>query len=182
MVRTSVARRYAKALIAVGKEDGAYANYGKELRTALGVFSGAPELYKVLLNPMYRIQERLALVTKAAESAKLSNAVTRLLIILVERRKIMLLVDVVAAYSRLEDELAGRIRALVESPVDLTQPALDAIRDRIKVSTGREVVVTFHKNPALIGGLVIKIDNTILDGSLKTQLELMKEKILQGVA
>lgn len=181
-MKTSVARRYAKALIGVGSEDGAYANYGKELRTAVGIFHGAPELYKVLLNPMHKVEERRALLTKVAEGAGFSISVTRLLIILMDTRKIRLLNDIAAAYSRLEDELAGRIRAVVESPTDLTPEALNQIREKIKASTGRDVVTTFHKNPSLIGGLVIKIDNIILDGSLKTQLELMKEKILQGVA
>ncbi|MBI5885881.1 MAG: ATP synthase F1 subunit delta [Deltaproteobacteria bacterium] len=177
-----MARRYAKALIAVGTEDGAYVNYGKELRTAVGIFQGAPELYKVLLNPMYRIEERRVLLTKVAEGAKFSSAVTRLLFILMETRKIRLLDEIAAAYSRLEDGLAGRIRIVVESPVELSPDALNAVKDKIKASTGREVIATFAKNPSLIGGLVIKLDNTILDGSLKTQLELMKEKILQGVA
>ncbi|MBI5561295.1 MAG: ATP synthase F1 subunit delta [Deltaproteobacteria bacterium] len=181
-MKSSVARRYAKALIAVGREDGAYANYGKELRTALGIFHGTPELYKVLLNPMHRVEERRALVIKAGESASLSSAVTRLLVILMETRKIRLLPDVAAAYSRLEDELAGRLRAVVEAPFDLSPDALNSVRDKIKAATGRDVAVTFHKNAALIGGLVVRIDNTILDGSLKTQLDLMKEKILEGVA
>lgn len=181
-MKTTVARRYAKALIAVGAEDGAYANYGKELRTAVGVFQGAPELYKVLLNPMYKVEVRRALLTKVAEGAGFSASVTRLLLILVDRRKITLLDDIAAAYSRLEDDLAGRIRIVVESPTELAPDALNAVREKIKVSTGREVIATFTRNPSLIGGLVIKIDNIILDGSLKTQLELMKEKILQGVA
>jgi len=181
-LKTSVARRYAKALIAVGTEDGAYANYGKELRTAVGIFQGSPELYKVLMNPMYKIEERRSLLTKVAEGAKFSSVVTKLLGLLMERRKIGLLDDIASSYSRLEDALAGRIRVVVEAPDELTPDTLNAVKEKIKASTGREVIATFAKNPSLIGGLVIKMDNTILDGSLKTQLELMKEKILQGVA
>ncbi len=180
-MKNATSRRFAKALIEVGREDNAYQEYGRQLRTAMAVFSGAPELYKVLLNPMFRASERYGLITKVAESLKLSTPVTRFLNILMETRNIRLLDDIVEAYSRLEDELSGRIRASVESPAELAPALLEEIKKKLGEATGREVLVSFEKNPALLGGLVIRLDNTILDGSLKTQLELMKEKILEGV-
>ncbi len=180
-MKSATSRRFAKALIEVGQEDGAYQDYGKQLRTALAVFTGAPELYKVLLNPMHKIEERQGLIDKLSESLSLSPSVGRFLKILVNTRNVKRLEDISAAYSRLEDELAGRIRATVESPVDLPPELAEEIRKKLGEASGREVLVSFSKNPALIGGLVIKLDNTILDGSLKTQLELMKEKILEGV-
>lgn len=180
-MKSATSRRFAKALIEVGQEDGAYQDYGKQLRTALAVFTGAPELYKVLLNPMHKIEERQGLIDKLSESLSLSPSVGRFLKILVNTRNVKRLEDISAAYSRLEDELAGRIRATVESPVDLPPELAEEIRKKLGEARGREVLVSFSKNPALIGGLVIKLDNTILDGSLKTQLELMKEKILEGV-
>ncbi len=181
-MKSATARRFAKALIEVGREDGSYQDYGRQLRTAVAVFSGAPELYKVLLNPMHRIEDRHGLVGKLAESLKLSPSVARFLNILVDTRNIRLLDDISGAYGRLEDESAGRLRATVESPVDLPPALLDEIKKKLSAgSGGKEVLVSFSKKPGLLGGLVIKLDNTILDGSLKTQLELMKEKILEGV-
>jgi len=180
-MKSATSRRFAKALIEVGHEDGAYQDYGKQIRTALAVFTGAPELYKVLLNPMHKIEERQGLIDKLSESLKLSPSVGRFLKILVNTRNIRRLEEICEAYARLEDELAGRIRATVESPVDLPAELADEIKKKLGEASGREVLVSFKKNPALIGGLVIKLDNTILDGSLKTQLELMKEKILEGV-
>lgn len=180
-MKKSGARRFAKALIEVAREEKAFEVFGKDLRTAFAVFQGTPELYKVLLNPMYKVEERKALMTKVSESLKLSPYVGRFLNILVEGRKIQLIEDIVDAYSRLEDEFSGRLKAIVEAPVDLDSSLLDEIKKKIKETTGRDVVIAFHKNPSLIGGVVVKIDNTILDGSVKTQLELMKEKILEGV-
>ncbi|MFQ5735340.1 MAG: ATP synthase F1 subunit delta [Thermodesulfobacteriota bacterium] len=180
-MKSATSKRFAKALIEVGREDGAYKEYGRELRTALAVFSGTPELYKVLLNPMYRIEERQGLIAKLSDSLKLSRSVSRFLNILVDTKHIKQLDDICSAYSTLEDELSGRLRAVLESPVDIPAELVDEIRKKLSESTGREVIISFSKNPALIGGLVIRLDNTILDGSLKTQLELMKEKILEGV-
>lgn len=180
-MKTSVARRFAKALIEIGIEEKAYEQFGKELRTALAVFSGNPELYKVLLNPMYKIEERKALMEKVSASIGLSQYLKKFFIILVETRKIRFLDRIVEAYSRLEDELAGRLRASVEAPMELPAALTDEIKARLGGITGKEIILTSRLNPELLGGLVLRIDNTILDGSLKTQLELMKEKILEGV-
>jgi len=181
-MKSATAKRYAKALIEVGREEKEYARYGKELRTAMAVFAGSPELYKVLLNPMYRVEERRALVGDLAKSLELSGAVTRFLEILVDARKIRLLEEIGAAYSRLEDELSGRLRAVVESPAELDAAAVEEIRKRLGEATGKEVVLELSVDASLIGGLVVRIDNTILDGSVRTQLDLMRERILGGAA
>ncbi len=179
-MKGSVAARYAKALIETGREDDSCDRYGRELSTVEAVFAGNPVLYKVLLNPMYRVEERKGLVTSVAESLKLSPYVSRFLNILVETRNIRFLDDISKAYSRLEDEIAGRVRATVESPGEMPPALLDEIREKLGSVLKKEVLLSHSRNPALIGGLLIRIENTILDGSLKNQLELMKEKILEG--
>ncbi|MDO8427057.1 MAG: ATP synthase F1 subunit delta [Deltaproteobacteria bacterium] len=180
-MKSSRARRFAKALIEIAREDKAHAEYGRELRTALAIFKGTPELYKALLNPMYRIEERLSIMELVSGSLKLSPHVAKFLNVLVQTRNIRILEEVSSAYSRLEDELSGRLRVILESPDALDNSLLEEIKKKLSASTGKEIAVSYRNNPALIGGLVIKIDNTILDGSLKTQLQLMKEKILEGV-
>ncbi|MEK7679610.1 MAG: F0F1 ATP synthase subunit delta, partial [Deltaproteobacteria bacterium] len=81
----------------------------------------------------------------------------------------------------LADEMSGRLRATVKAPFDLNADALEEIKARLKAATGKEAVLLFEKDESLLGGLVVRIDNTIIDGSLKRQLEFMKEKILEGV-
>lgn len=180
-MKSSVAKRFAKAIIEIGVEEKAYEAYGKELRSVLAVFKGNPDLVKILLNPMYKLEERKGLIDKVSASAGLSAHVARLMGILVETRNISFLEEVVEAYSRLEDGLAGRLRATVEAPLELEAALVDEIKAKLGSITGKEVILTYRHNPSLLGGLVLRIDNTILDGSLKTQLELMREKIIEGV-
>lgn len=180
-MKSSAAKRFAKALIEIGVEERAYEAYGKELRSVLAVFKGTPDLVKVLLNPMYKLEERKGLINKVSASVGLSPHVTRLMAILVETRNIRFLEEVVAAYSRLEDGLSGRLRASIEAPMEMEGALVDEIRAKLKSLTGKEIILTYRHNPSLLGGLVLRIDNTILDGSLKTQLELMREKIIEGV-
>lgn len=182
-MKTSVARRYAKALIEIAGETNEVGAYGRELRTvyaALSTAEAAPELYKALLNPMYAIENRLSLVEKVCASLKLSKSVERFIGILVKTRKVRLLSDIAEAYSKLEDDISGRLKVAVLSPVDMDASTLDEIKKKIAAATGKEVSITCSRDTALIGGMVVKVGNTILDGSLKTQIELMKEKILEG--
>lgn len=180
-MKSSVAKRFAKAIIEIGVEEKAYEAYGKELRSVLAVFKGNPDLVKILLNPMYKLEERKGLIDKVSASVGLSPNVARLMGILVETRNISFLEEVVEAYSRLEDGLAGRLRATVEAPLELEGALVNEIKAKLGSLTGKEVILTYRHNPSLLGGLVLRIDNTILDGSLKTQLELMREKIIEGV-
>jgi F-type H+-transporting ATPase subunit delta len=181
MRAATMARRYAKALIEIGVEAGAVEGFGTGVKDALSAFESNPALAGVLLNPMYGIEERKTLLERVSDAIKAPVQVRRLLHIMAESRRLKLLGAVVAAYSRLEDELALRVRATVESPLDPDPAILEEIRARLMAVTGKDVALTHVKNPDTIGGLVIRMDNTILDGSLKTQLGRMKEKISGGM-
>jgi len=79
----------------------------------------------------------------------------------------------------MEDDLSGRIKVNVETTVELNEGRIAEIRKRLQEITKEEVILSVEKNPALIGGLVFRIGNTILDGSIKRQLERLKEGITQ---
>jgi F-type H+-transporting ATPase subunit delta len=181
MRTTALARRYASALVKIGQEDASYERIGKDLRSLLSVFKGNPELYKVLLNPMYKLEQRRLLTEKISGNLGVSKVVERFMDILVTSRKIGLLEGICLAYFKMEDELAGRLRGTVEAPVELDETLRGAIKRRIEEETKKEVILSFEKNPELIGGVVLRIGNTVVDGSLKAQLERVTEKILEGV-
>lgn len=177
MGKTTVARRYAKALIETGQETGKSKEIARELRDISATFLSNPEVLGFLLNPMYKLDDRMGLIEKIGDSLKLSDPVTRFLVILVERRRIRVFQDICNEYYRMEDEIAGRIRARVESSVDLTDNLKIDIKDKLQKLTNKEVVLTIDKNPNLIGGLVVRVGNMIFDGSVKTQLERVRQRL-----
>ncbi len=182
MRKAAVARRFAKAFLDVALEENSAERCREELENLLEVFKNNPELYKVLHTPLHTVLERTGLMNKVSGAVEVSQSVAGFMKVLVQTRNIKLLEEIVAAYSRLFDVVAGRLRATVESPWVLDADALGEIKRKLDSMTGKDVIVTGIKNEALIGGLVIKMENTIIDGSIKTQLELLKEKILEGVA
>ncbi len=176
-----VSRRYAQALIDIGGEEKAIDKFGESLRDLVATFAGNGELYKTLLNPMYDLSERKSLADAIAKKIGAADSMKKFIELLVETRKIRLLDDIAEAYFHLEDELAGRLRATVTSPTDIDKKLKDVIKKRLEDETKKEVILSFETSPELIGGLVLRVGNTILDGSIKTQLEKIKEKTLEGV-
>ncbi len=181
MKKSAVAKRYAKALIELGQEEKRYKEIGRELRDISTVFTANPELKRFALNPMYKLEDRHGLIKKVGDVLEISDTVKRFLAILTKNRGIGIIEDINAAYSILEDELSGRIKVTVKSAAELDKNRIDEITKKLHQLTNKEIIITVEKTPALIGGLVFRIGNTILDGSIKTQLERVKEKIIQGV-
>ena len=169
MKKSAVAKKYAKALI------------GSELSSIAAIFAANPELKRFLLNPMYKLEDRQGLIEKVTASLEVSPFVKKFLTLLVETKDIGIIEDISSAYSKMEDELSGRIRVGVESAIELDEGRQKEIQKRLQEITKKEVILSIEKNPALIGGLIFKIGNTILDGSIKNQLQMVKEKIIQGV-
>lgn len=182
MRKAAIARRFAKALLDVAIEEDSAARCQEELESLLEVFRNNPALYKVLHTPMYTADERIGLMDKVSGAVEVSEAVVGFMKVLVQTRNIKILEEIVSAYSRLFDVVAGRLRATVESPWVLGTEVLGELKRKLDAMTGKDVIITGIKNEDLIGGLVIRMENTIIDGSIKTQLELLKEKILEGVA
>lgn len=179
MKKTAIAKRYAKALLEIGVEEKRYKEIGNELRDISSVFAANPELNKFLLNPMYKLEDRHGLVEKVAGAVEVSQVVKKFLVLLVATRAIALIEGISGAYTRMEDDLSGRIKVNVEAAVELNESRIAEIRKRLQEITKEEVILSVEKNTALIGGLVFRIGNTILDGSIKKQLERVREGITQ---
>jgi F-type H+-transporting ATPase subunit delta len=178
MKNTGVAKKLAKALMDVGIPGGEAERFGGDLKNIAAVFRANTQLAGTLLNPMYGLEERIDLMNKVSAALEVSPAVEKFMAILIETRNIRLLEEIERAYARLGDELAGRLRATIEAPEELSTAVLSDIQSRLSEITGKDVVLGSATDPSLIGGLVIKMGNTVIDGSIRTQLEQLKTRMI----
>lgn len=181
MAISTIARRYAKALLEIGVEDKAHEKFGTELRDIYATSVGNPELVQALSNRMFKIDERMALAEGVLDMLGACKTVKRFVRVLIENSKIELLDDVCSAYFNLEDELFGRIRVTVETAGTPSEGLISGLKERLKEETGKEVIISHGENPDIVGGFILRVGNVLLDASLKVQLEHMKEKIVEGV-
>lgn len=177
MIDASVARRYARALLALGLEDGRHEKYGDELDAVARTLEGSPETRDVALNPGYSAQQRQGVIATLAAELKLSPIVVNFLRLLVDRQRMPSLPAILRSYRELVDAQVGRIRAVVTSAQPLSQEELGRLRDNLAASTHRTIVLETKTDPSIVGGVVTQVGATVFDGSLKTQLERMRDQL-----
>ena len=177
MIDSSVARRYARALLSLGLDEGHFERYGDELEMVVRAMRESRELGFLLTNPGYSQEQRHAAVDAAAQALALSPLTVNFLRLLVDRQRIADLPQIARVYRGLVDQQAGRIRATVTSAGPLDDPELDRLREALGRLTGRSIVLEAKTDPSLIGGVVTQVGATMLDGSLRTQLERMRHEL-----
>ncbi len=175
-----IARRYARALIGIGQEDGNYENYGQELKSFDEALSLSPELRAVMENPIYGKDQKKALFHALNSELRVSPTIMNFILLLIDKRRLGYFTEIVRIYGEMADEVAGRSRAKVTSAVTLSPQAVEAIKKRLSSITGKEVILTLEVDPQLIGGVVTQIGGVTYDGSIRTQLENLRESLMKG--
>lgn len=180
MTNLAIARRYAKALLAIGKEDKKAEAYKKELAAFVETLEKEKVLKHALINPLYGTEDRKKVLQKIMERMSLSKVVTSFLYLIFDKRRMAYLKDISEFYQRLTDDLANIARATVTSAAGLSSEAKKKIQDALAKMTGKKVIVDAQTDPSLIGGLVAKIGDLVFDGSIKTQLLTVQDIFKRG--
>lgn len=180
MRSSAIARRYAKALILIGKEDGLAETYRDELEKIIALFDKEQIFEQAVCNPLYNTVSRRNVLQAVLEKLELSMAINSFLLLLFDKGRITFLRDVGSYYNKVADELKGVVRANLISATKLSSESFDQIRNSLSKMTGKEVLLEAEQDPSLIGGVVTRIGDFVLDGSIKTQLQNMRESLKRG--
>ncbi|HNS15016.1 MAG TPA: ATP synthase F1 subunit delta [Syntrophorhabdaceae bacterium] len=179
MISQSIAKRYAKGLFAVGERDGKYKSYLEELEGILGVFDREQRLKKALMLPLLEVKRRKELLSDVMRSLGASPSVSSLFNILIENNRMGYLPTIRDVYRELVDEKEGRVRGTIWAAYPLEEASRNRIADVLKDKFNKEVVLETVEDKSLIGGVKVVIKGTIIDGSVKKQIETLKENILK---
>lgn len=180
MIDSSVARRYARALFALESETPARTHDTRleDLEEFGLALAESAELRAALLGPALSLEQRQGLVDVLARKMRLAKEVQAFLHVLCERSRLSGLDSVTAAYRALADGQAGRVRATVSGPYELTDTELSKLEKTISAATGKKVVLGASVDPTLLGGIVAEVGGVRYDGSLKTQLDRLRTQLL----
>jgi F-type H+-transporting ATPase subunit delta len=178
----TAAIRYARALLDVAvKERADLELIEHELSQFADLFAQYPLLEKVLLNPAVPVPRKRAAVADVLAQAKFTPIVTKLIALLADRDRLVLVPDLLKAYSdRLLDH-RGIVRAEVTTATALDAGRTEAIERGLASLTGRQVLLATKIDPSIIGGLVARIGSTVYDASVTRQLEKMKERLTESM-
>jgi len=182
MTNKTAALRYARALLDVGvKEKAPLEAIADELSGVVDLFKENPALEKVMLNPAVPVPRKRGAMVELTGRARLSPILSKLLVLLAERDRLVLLPDLLAAYRERLLDHQKVVRAEVTTAAPIGADRAQAIERSLARVTGRTIRLGTRTDPSIIGGVVARIGDTIYDGSVTTQLEKMKKRLTDSV-
>jgi len=175
-----IARRYARAVFGLGRDAAARAKLLVELDLLAREISENAELAGVLFTPIHPRSERKALMHELAQRLEISTEVRAVAEILVDQNRTQLLLPIRDELRALVDAEAGRIEARVATARPLEPDAQERLRQAISRRVNADVTLVVEVDPTLIGGVVARIGDLLLDGSIRTQLETLGANLRKG--
>jgi F-type H+-transporting ATPase subunit delta len=175
----SAASRYARALFDVARRESDPQAVERELAAFVDLVRGHEQLGKVLVNPAIPAPRKRALVGELAARAGLSAVTAKLLTLLAERDRLVLVGDLLEQYQQRLLDHQQVVRAAVTTAVPLPAESVPALAQAFARVTGRRVQVTTAVDPAVIGGVVARIGSVVYDGTVRRQLERIREALTQ---
>jgi F-type H+-transporting ATPase subunit delta len=173
----AVARRYARALLEIAQEEGALERFEADLARFTDAFEGSEDLRDVLLNPVFEAEARKQIVRDLAGRLDLGPLVANFVCLLVDKRKLRALPDILRAYRDMVDRAAGRVEALLVAATAVDRETASRVEGELAKWTGKRVRLTTKVDPALIGGAVARVGGFVLDGSIRSQLEGLRRRL-----
>jgi F-type H+-transporting ATPase subunit delta len=177
MTNRSSAARYAKALLDVSRKEGDPLAAERDLQGFASLTAGNEQLARVLVNPAIPAPRKTALVRELLERTPVGTIVGKLIVLLAERDRLVLIPDLLDEYRKRLMDFQNIVQAEVTSAVPLPPDAVRAIERAVAERTGRKVAMTSRVDPGVIGGVVTRIGSVVYDGSVKRQLEKMKDTL-----
>ena len=175
---STAGRRYAEAAFQLATRDDALDAYGDGLDLALTLLGG-DEVLAIVRNPSRPLAERAALVDQML-GGRVPDPIRKLVGLLVSNGKIDRLSTVAAEYHRLLNQVRGVVEAVATSAAPLTKPETDALMRKVAQMTGRTVDLRVEVDAALIGGLTVRVGDTLYDASVRGRLERLRERLVAG--
>jgi F-type H+-transporting ATPase subunit delta len=179
MIVGAVARRYARAIFAVAEEEQSLEQTAAELQL-LGVLAEDPQIAAGLANPLLSATDRRGLAGTIADNLKLSTTTRNFVSLLADHRRLNQLAGIARSFTRILDEQQHRVRATITSAVPLTDAQRQALVASFEKKLGRTVLAETQVDPQLLGGVLVDVEGTIYDGSVRTQLQTLATRIAGG--
>jgi len=175
--QTILAKRYAKALFAIGKEDGKYEAYNEALQGVAGLFTSAPEVEDALTNPLYPIDIREKVMAGIVGSIDAEKVLGNFLTLLVQKKRAEIIPEIAEQFQIMVDDDNNISHGTVVSAVELDAGLQEKVQATLEKLTGKKVELTTSVDPLIIGGIIAQVGDLVLDGSIRTQLASLKDSI-----
>ena len=176
---TTIARNYAETLLALATKAGDLRGWGAMHTGVADAMDSNPQLRLFLESPRVSVMQKNAVLGKALQE-RMPRLMVRYLQSVVTHRRQMLIPAIAREYMDLVDETEGRIHARVTVARETPAEEESAIAAELSRMFGKDVVPHLTVDPSIMGGLVVHVGDTVLDGSVKKRLATLRRRMLIG--
>ena len=175
---TGVARRYAKAMIDLAMRDDMVAEIGAQLQQHRELFDANANLQLTLHNPGVDIEKKRDILNAILDRTQPGPLVRNFIMLLLEKDRLNQFDLICDYYTRMADEQLGRITAQVITAVELDAEQYQAVEQKVAAATQKEVRLETQVDPSILGGMIVRINHTVLDGSLQGRLNRLRQELV----
>ncbi|NIM62939.1 MAG: ATP synthase F1 subunit delta [Acidobacteria bacterium] len=173
----TIARNYAEALFELGERQGETEHFLSVMAALAGAIELEPSVRVAIESPQVPKASKEQILRGALEDV-VSESFLRFLAAVIKRGRQGLLPIIGTEYADLVDEKLNRVRAGVTLAREPDDALRDAIRERLREITGKEVILRFREDPGILGGVILRIGDRIIDGSLRRRMARLRQQLL----
>ncbi|HWJ24775.1 MAG TPA: F0F1 ATP synthase subunit delta [Gemmatimonadaceae bacterium] len=177
----TIALNYAGALLELARKSGDLTGWGNMISDVAEAMERDEHLRRFLESPRIAAEQKNEILVKAFQD-RMPRVLVRFLEVLVRNRRQMLIPEIARAYRSLVDEVEGRVHAQVTVAKEPVGDERAAIARELTRALGKEVVPHVTVNPAILGGVVVRVGDTVMDGSVRRRLALLRNRLAVGGA
>jgi F-type H+-transporting ATPase subunit delta len=171
---SGMAGRYATALFELALEGNAIDAVTSDLNKFDAMIAGSPDLARLVKSPVFGAEEQLRAVGALLDKAGIGGLAGKFVRLVASNRRLFAIQDVIRAYKAMVAKHKGEVTAQVTVAEKLSDARLGELKAALKSVTGKDVQVDVKIDPAIIGGLIVKLGSRMIDSSLRTKLNAIK--------
>ncbi len=177
---SGMAGRYATALFDLAQETNAIDAVKADLERFNGLVAESPDLTRLVRSPVFSADEQLQALSAVLERAEIGGLAAKFLKLVTTNRRLFAVRDMAKAYRQLVAEHKGEATAEVTVAERLKDQHVAALRSALKAVSGKDVDLDIRIDPAIIGGLVVKLGSRMVDTSLRTRLNAIRHAMKEA--
>ncbi len=173
-----VSRTYSQALFEVALENNKFDEYNEELKFIVSICKEQPEFYEILKTPKINISEKKKIIDEIFKE-KISQELINFIKIILDKRRVKNLFSISKEFEEMVYEHKGIVKAKAITTIPLGKREIEKLQKKLSEITNKTVILENEIDKSLIGGVMIKLGDKVIDGTIKGKLEQLENSLTQ---
>lgn len=174
---SGVAERYASAFFDLARDESSIEAIEADLRTVEAMLDGSADFRRLIESPVFSAEDQERAIAAVAEKAGIGGLTANFLRLVANNRRLFALPGMIKGFHEMAARQRGEVNAEVTSAHPLGDAQIAALKAALKDKLGKDVTLQARVNPAILGGLIVKVGSRMIDTSLRTRLMTVRTQL-----